>query len=101
MLEGELRAVRERPIDPDLFGCPTDMGMALRALKRRSGRSLRQLATASGLAYSTINGYCTGRHLPQQGLGGEFRALLRVLGVASETELDRWVVAVDRLRTVS
>ncbi|PZG02151.1 nSTAND1 domain-containing NTPase [Micromonospora deserti] len=84
--------------EPTNFVTAADLGAALLKLKQRSGRSLRQLADASGLGFSTINGYCKGRHLPQQGIGKEFRALLRALGVTTDEELDAWVVAADRLR---
>ncbi len=87
-----------RAPEPDRFDSVADFGAALMALKQRAGASLRQLSAASGLGFSTINGYCKGRHLPQAGVGQQFRVLLCALGVTSVPDQDAWLIAADRLR---
>ncbi len=91
-------------VDLRKVGSVAALGETLTRLKHRSGRSLSQLsnATASvgggGLSRSTLNGYFKGRHLPQQGVGHEFRLLMRELGVCDDAELDAWWATVERLR---
>ncbi|WP_133116259.1 AAA family ATPase [Amycolatopsis antarctica] len=94
----------EHEIDPAEIESISAFGAALTRLKERSGRSLSQLATATadggghGLSRSTLNGYFKGRHLPQQGVGREFRSLLGELGVREDVRLRAWTAAVERLR---
>ncbi|MCO1578071.1 hypothetical protein M8C13_20160 [Crossiella sp. SN42] len=75
---------------------PEDFARTLDALRRKSGKSYRQLAEESGLAFTTISGYCKGRHLPQLSVGREFSGLLTAMGVS---EQDAWFDALPRLRT--
>ncbi len=93
-------------INPAEIDSVAAFGAALMRLKERSGRSLSQLASATvrpevgdhGLRRSTLNGYFTGRHLPQQGVRREFRSLLRGLGVCGEAQVESWCATVERLR---
>ncbi|WP_162788313.1 hypothetical protein [Amycolatopsis albispora] len=93
--------VGDHNIDLAEVGSIAAFGEVLTRLKERSGRSLSQLASATaesgahGLSRSTLNGYFKGRHLPQQGVGREFRLLLRELGV---TDDEQWWATVERLR---
>ncbi|WP_020666592.1 WD40 repeat domain-containing protein [Amycolatopsis nigrescens] len=97
----------EHDIDPAEVDSISAFGAVLTRLKERSGRSLSQLASATagldvhgahGLRRSTLNGYFKGRHLPQQGVGREFRLLLRELGVRGDAQLEAWWATVERLR---
>lgn len=88
----------DQDADPARFHSTADFGAALTALKQRAGVSLRQLSSASGLGFSTINGYCRGRHLPQSGVGEQFRSLLEALGITADGEQEAWLVAAARLR---
>ncbi|SCK09567.1 hypothetical protein [Streptomyces sp. WMMB 322] len=88
----------DRVPEPGLFDSAADFGAALTSLKQRTGISLRQLSASSGLGFSTINGYCRGRHLPQAGVGEQFRALLHALGITAEQEQEDWLLSADRLR---
>ncbi|UJW29865.1 hypothetical protein L3Q67_32215 [Saccharothrix sp. AJ9571] len=97
----------DEDVDPASVDSMAAFGAALTLLKERSGRSLSQLASATtgrdaegghGLSRSTLNGYFKGRHLPQQGVGREFRLLLRELGVCGDEQWEAWWAVVERLR---
>ncbi|MEV4312440.1 hypothetical protein [Actinocrispum sp. NPDC049592] len=63
-----------------------------------SRKSYRALATETGLGFTIIAGYCSGRHLPQLSVGREFSRLLTAMGVrnwpscssGSKSSSSRW-----------
>lgn len=67
-------------------------------LRRESGKSYRILATATGLGFNTIAGYCRGRHLPQQSVEPEFLMLLAEIGVEDGEAKDFWLETLRQLR---
>lgn len=77
---------------------PEEFARNLDALRRASNKPYRKLATESGLGFTTISGYCTGRHLPQVSVGGEFARLLTALGVPAGAAQDAWFAALATLR---
>ncbi|MFJ8045465.1 helix-turn-helix domain-containing protein [Kitasatospora sp. NPDC096147] len=80
------------------IGTAEEFAHRLDVLRRRSGKSYRRLAEECGLGFNTVAGYCSGRHLPQLSVQGEFRRLLAALGVVEAVEQDRWWDEVGALR---
>lgn len=60
----------------------------LRRLKDGTGRSVRSLAVAARVPPSTLGGYFSGRHLPED--ADAFGRLLQVLGVDDEAQIVCW-----------
>lgn len=80
-----------------VINTPERFAAELDVLRRASGRSYRALADECGLGFTTIAGYCAGRHLPQPSVRGEFSRLLAALGVTVERQ-DVWFAALAALR---
>ncbi|WP_223199463.1 WD40 repeat domain-containing protein [Solihabitans fulvus] len=53
----------------------------------------------AGLGFTTIAGYCTGRHLPQLSVGGEFSRLLTAMGVPAGEAHEAWFARLATLRS--
>lgn len=73
-----------------------DLGVLLTELRHRSGRSLRDLATAVGSSPSTLSGWCRAENLPFPAQFDTFRAMLQEMGV---DDPDPWVDLLVELRT--
>ncbi|MBO1756660.1 helix-turn-helix domain-containing protein [Allobranchiibius sp. CTAmp26] len=65
---------------------PADFGSALTSARLRSGLSVREAATLSGLSPSTAGDYFTGRHLPPRNRPEVLAALLLTLGVEADAQ---------------
>ena len=83
--------------DDDLEAITTraELGAALTALRRRSGRTLRELATEIGSSPSTLSGWLRAENLPFPAQDDTFRAMLLELGV---DHADPWMEALLRVR---
>jgi transcriptional regulator with XRE-family HTH domain len=86
------------PPDPDRARSQRDFSDALTLAKVRAGLTVRQVARASGIPVSTLGDYFAGRHLPPPGPAGPLPSILAVLGIGDETEVGRWLVALQRVR---
>jgi WD40 repeat protein len=83
---------------PGTISTPVEFAQALDRLRRRSGRSFRSLASSTGLGFTTISGYCRGRHLPQMAVTDQFVSLLEALGVTSQETKQEWLEVLAALR---
>ena len=72
-----------------------EFGTVLTELRRRSGRTLRELATTIGSSPSTLSGWLRAENLPFPAQDDTFRAMLIELGV---DEPDPWMEALLRVR---
>ncbi len=72
-----------------------EFGARLTEVRRRSGRTLRELASAIGSSPSTLSGWCRAENLPFPSQDDTFRAMLRELGVEDP---DPWMEALLRVR---
>ncbi|MFF5233261.1 hypothetical protein [Dactylosporangium sp. NPDC000521] len=91
--------------DPRAIANAQDFVKALKALRRGSGHTIRDLAQmvaaddpAHAVSPSTLGGWFTGAHLPTRKLTGAFVALLAVLGEKDKTRATEWLAALDRVR---
>ena len=73
-----------------------ELGALLTELRRRSGYSLRELASAVGSSASTLSGWCRAENLPFASQYDVFAAMLEVLGVEDPGP---WLEVVEELRT--
>ncbi|MFF5181823.1 helix-turn-helix domain-containing protein [Micromonospora sp. NPDC000316] len=71
---------------------------ALTQLRERAGLTIRDVAKAAGIPYSTVGGYMSGRHLPPVSDVHALAAILRPCGVAESAEVERWRLALSRVR---
>ncbi|CCH32966.1 helix-turn-helix domain-containing protein [Actinosynnema sp. NPDC047251] len=83
---------------PGAISTPAEFAQELDRLRRRSGRSFRALATDTGLGFTTISGYCRGRHMPQMAVTGQFATLLAAMGVTSAQARQEWLDVLATLR---
>ena len=72
-----------------------EFGALLTALRRASGRSLRDLAAEIGSSASTLSGWCRAERLPFASQHPVFSDLLHALGVADP---EPWLAAMERVR---
>ena len=91
--------------DPRAIASAQDFVKALKALRRGSGHTIRELAQmvtahdpAHAVSHSTLGGWFTGAHLPTRKLTGAFVALLVLLGEKDGTRVTEWLAALDRVR---
>lgn len=73
-------------------------GRELTIARRRSGLTVRQVATRVGLPVSTLGGYFAGTHLPALQPADLLGTLLAVLGIDRADEVRRWWEAYWRVR---
>jgi WD40 repeat protein len=78
---------------------PEQFAARLARLRSVSGKSYRRLGAETGLGYATVAGYCTGRHLPQLAVTGQFTRLLTALGVPQGEEQEEWLRLLRELRS--
>ncbi len=84
--------------DPAALRTRTDFAETLTSLRESAGLTVRDVAKASGLPNSTLGGYFAGRHLPSLKPANQLPGLLRALGVCDPVLLDRWRLALRRVR---
>jgi WD40 repeat protein/transcriptional regulator with XRE-family HTH domain len=95
-LMGENEAFSGGGADPDLIETAAQFGRALQALRDRSGLTIREVARQADGRVATVGDYFSGRHLP---LDRELLArLLAVLGVEHPALVERWQLALARVR---
>lgn len=82
----------------DIIDTPEKFATALDNLRKNSGKSYRRLAQECGLGFTTIAGYCSGRHLPQLSVESQFARLIAAIGVSPGVATQRWFDALRRLR---
>ncbi|WP_207311925.1 nSTAND1 domain-containing NTPase [Lentzea alba] len=70
---------------------------ALELMRKAAGKSLRSLASECDLPFTTISGWCKGRHLPQLSMQREFGRLLDALGVDGAGR-SQWFEVLTRVR---
>ncbi|MEU8897058.1 tetratricopeptide repeat protein [Nocardia sp. NPDC048505] len=86
------------PPDPSRITTRREFGRELTLARRRSGLTVREVATRVGLPASTLGGYFAGAHLPALHPGGVFVTLLAVLGIDRADEVRGWWEAYWRIR---
>ena len=84
--------------DPREICTRADFGRGLTALREAAGLTVRDAAKAMNLPASTMGGYLVGRHLPPLRFPDLLPALVRILGVEDQVEIDAWVEALWRVR---
>jgi WD40 repeat protein/transcriptional regulator with XRE-family HTH domain len=88
----------EIPGDLDRIETAAEFSRALRALRERSGLTIRQVARQANGPVATIGDYFSGRHLPT-----DRDLFTRVLAACGETDPDRveqWHLALGRARRI-
>ncbi|MFF0723105.1 helix-turn-helix domain-containing protein [Micromonospora sp. NPDC003816] len=70
----------------------------LTQLRERAGLTVRDVAKAASIPYSTVGGYMSGRHLPPVSEAHALTAILRACGVVDGAEVERWRLALSRVR---
>src|SRR5262249_57015391 len=84
--------------DPGRITSQQDFGRELTLARRRAGRTVRQVARASGIPASTAGDYFAGKHLPPAGQPGLLPQILAACGVTDGAEVNRWLEALNRIR---
>jgi WD40 repeat protein/transcriptional regulator with XRE-family HTH domain len=84
--------------DPGRITNQQDFGRELTLARRRAGLTVRQVARASGIPASTVGDYFAGRHLPPAGQPELLPQILVACGITGETETERWLEALGRIR---
>ncbi|WP_182920301.1 helix-turn-helix domain-containing protein [Nocardioides cavernaquae] len=74
-----------------------DFSLALTALRRRAGLTVREVSRRTGIPSGTLGGYFSGRHLPSLTQPRVLADLLSVLGVGDE-EFPTWRDQLARVR---
>lgn len=71
---------------------------ALTALRESAALSVRDLARVTGIPFSTLGGYLSGRHLPPVRVQDQLLQTIRACGVDDAGELEQWRRAYHRVR---
>jgi hypothetical protein len=87
-------------IDPASVVTPQQFADALVHLRERAGLTVRELAKATGVPFSTIGSYMAGRHLPPLARPEVLRELLCACGVVDHAEWPQWYRALQRVRRI-
>jgi transcriptional regulator with XRE-family HTH domain len=74
-----------------------DFAVALTALRRRAGLTVREVSRRTGIPSGTLGGYFSGRHLPSLSQPRVLSDLLGALGVGDE-EVPTWREQLARVR---
>lgn len=74
-----------------------DFALALSALRRRAGLTVREVSRRTGIPSGTLGGYFSGRHLPSLTQPAVLADLLSALGVGDE-EFPTWREQLARIR---
>lgn len=84
--------------DPRRITTRREFGRELTLARRRSGLTVRQVATRVGLPTSTLGGYFAGSHLPALQPADLLVTLLAALGIDRAEDVRRWGEAYWRVR---
>jgi WD40 repeat protein/transcriptional regulator with XRE-family HTH domain len=82
--------------DPERIATQADFARELKALRERSGLTIREIARAAGIAVATTGDYFSGRHLPSD--PAQLTRILQVCGESDPARIERWTAAVVRAR---
>ncbi|PZF99756.1 nSTAND1 domain-containing NTPase [Micromonospora deserti] len=85
----------EPVLDPIDIVDRDDLRTALSSLRQQAGLTIRQVAAAADIPFSTVGGYFAARHLPAPAQSEQFARILRACGV---TDPEPWLDAVFRVR---
>ena len=85
-------------VDPGQISTAAEFAAALTTVRLRAGRSIRELARATGIPSATLGGYFSGRHLPPATQPQLLGQVLEHLGVRDPAEVERWREALLRVR---
>jgi WD40 repeat protein/transcriptional regulator with XRE-family HTH domain len=75
-----------------------DFGLALTELRDRAGLTVRDVAKAAGIPFSTAGGYFSGRHLPPVKPPQQLRSILAACGVHNDSTTEEWLETLRRVR---
>jgi WD40 repeat protein len=89
---------RDGRLDPVDIDTGAEFAAGLTDLRLRAGRSIRDVARATGIPSATLGGYFSGRHLPPGTQPQQFDQLLDALGVTDPAEVSAWREALLRTR---
>lgn len=84
--------------DPCRITTRRDFGRELTLARKRSGLTVRQVASRVGLPHSTLGGYFSGAHLPSLQPADLLGNLLTALGIDRAEEVRQWWEAYWRVR---
>jgi transcriptional regulator with XRE-family HTH domain len=87
--------------DPDRVDTRSTFAHELTLAREQAGLTVRELARRVGLPTATVGGYLSGRHLPATSQTALFAALLAECRITGEQEVERWLAALTRVRSVS
>ncbi len=82
----------------DAIHTRVEFARELTRVREQAGRTVRQVAKAVGLPFSTVGGYFSGRHLPPVHPRRVLPAILAVCEVTDPAEVERWQAALARIR---
>jgi hypothetical protein len=88
----------EETITLDDVRSPADFAQALDRVRRASGLSYRRLEVVTGVRFTTIAGWCTGKHLPQQVATKEFVLPLEGCGITDPAAHRKWIDVLGSVR---
>lgn len=94
----ELSPSKDELAGPASVTTGTQFAAALSELRLRRGRSIRDLARATGIPSATLGGYFSGRHLPPATQPQVFDTVLDELGVTDPQARIEWLDALARAR---
>ena len=84
--------------DPEKINSREEFAAALTVVRERAGLTVRDVARAVQVPFSTLGGYFGGRHLPPVSQTLLLTELLRACGVTEQRTIDAWNDALARLR---
>lgn len=83
--------------DPDQIQTRAEFACELKRLKEQAGLTIRRLAKAIDVPFSTVGGYFSGRHLPPANEPALLRNLLAECGITDVVVVEKWVEALRRV----
>src|SRR5262245_46512284 len=84
--------------DPTLIRTREDFARMLTAVRVRAGYTVRDLAKAVDIPFTTLGGYLRGRHLPTVRSADLLPKILRACEISRPDEIARWQDAWNRVR---
>lgn len=84
--------------DPNRIATRSEFGAELTLARLERNLSVRQVAKAVGVPFSTVGGYFAGTHLPAREPADVLDRLLSALGIANDEQIANWWRAYRRVR---
>ena len=94
----EEESSRRGTADPRRVRTREELAHELTLLRERAGLTVRDVAKAIRVPYTTVGGYFSGRYLPGLKPPGQFRSLLEACGEVEATAIEEWLEALSRVR---